>query len=314
LFCIAIFFLIAIPNEAAGAIFVPLTFGLLALASLFVSIFLPRRFRNRCRKQMEWILACELRKGPPERSCKTLPPTGLTVLLYHTDGSAESVLGVLDRYGCLSAHALTNLSAFKSSLEAVIADDLAKRRSQGAGWAGPTAADSLARALLDSPYLGDQGRALAGGISSESRSAVTHYWRVAYLSLALPTNYKLVASSSQQKLPLPGPVGRFGSEESRSWADSDRGVIHLSIWQPSAPRPGGPMMTESRWTERVAGRELVVNETSLFMGRSRRVLVTHFNFQSPIAQGLLYAEGLNRGEFGAVLKEIELRDNEIASK
>jgi hypothetical protein len=203
--------------------------------------------------------------------------------------------------------------AFKSSLEKVIADDLAKRRSQGAGWAGPTAADALSRTLLDSPYLGDQGRALAGSSSSESLSAVTRYWRVVYLSLALPANYKLVASSSKQKLPLPGPVGRFGSEESRSWAGSDGGVIHLSIWQASVPRPAGPMMAESRWTERVAGRELVVNETSLFMGRRRRALVAHFNFQSPIAQGLLYAEGLNRCEFGAVLKEIELRDNDIAS-
>jgi hypothetical protein len=64
---VMIFLLIAIPNEAAGAIFAPLTFGLLALASLFVSIFIPRRFRNRCRQQMEWILACELRKGPSDR-------------------------------------------------------------------------------------------------------------------------------------------------------------------------------------------------------------------------------------------------------
>lgn len=64
LFGIMIFFLIAIPNEAVGAIFAPFSFGLLALASLFVSILLPRVLRNRCRKQMEWILAREIAKTP----------------------------------------------------------------------------------------------------------------------------------------------------------------------------------------------------------------------------------------------------------
>jgi hypothetical protein len=64
LFGIMIFFLIAVPNEAEGARIVALTFGLLALASLFVSILLPRCLRNRCRRQMEWILAREVTKRP----------------------------------------------------------------------------------------------------------------------------------------------------------------------------------------------------------------------------------------------------------
>jgi hypothetical protein len=62
LFGMAIFFLIAIPNEAIGAIFAPLSFGLLALGILFLSLLLPRLSRSRCRKQMEWILARESRK------------------------------------------------------------------------------------------------------------------------------------------------------------------------------------------------------------------------------------------------------------
>lgn len=62
LFGIMIFFLIVVPNGAVGIIFAPLTFGLLGLGILLVSLVVPRRLRDRCRKQMDWILACEIPK------------------------------------------------------------------------------------------------------------------------------------------------------------------------------------------------------------------------------------------------------------
>jgi hypothetical protein len=58
-FGIMILFLISFPNEAAGERLGTLSIGLLALAILFLSFLLPRRLRNRCRRQMEWILAQE---------------------------------------------------------------------------------------------------------------------------------------------------------------------------------------------------------------------------------------------------------------
>jgi len=58
-FAIMILFLISFPNEAAGERLGTLSIGLLALAILFLSFLLPRRLRNRCRKQMGWILAQE---------------------------------------------------------------------------------------------------------------------------------------------------------------------------------------------------------------------------------------------------------------
>jgi hypothetical protein len=62
LFGIMIFFLIAVPDGTVGARFVPFSFGSLALGILLVSVVLPRRLRDRFRKQMDWILAYEIHK------------------------------------------------------------------------------------------------------------------------------------------------------------------------------------------------------------------------------------------------------------
>jgi hypothetical protein len=89
-----------------------------------------------------------------------LAPTGLTRLLYQTDNSAESLVGILHRHACLSASALADLPAFQLYVAKIIADDAAER-ARRPNMPGPSNIDVLARSLLGSPFLSDHGKALA---------------------------------------------------------------------------------------------------------------------------------------------------------
>jgi hypothetical protein len=61
LFCfgLMLFFLIVVPGDTPGyaRAFGTIGFGLLGSAIILQSVLLPRRWRQRCRRQMEWILA-----------------------------------------------------------------------------------------------------------------------------------------------------------------------------------------------------------------------------------------------------------------
>ncbi|MBF9220647.1 hypothetical protein [Hymenobacter ruricola] len=134
-------------------------------------------------------------------------------------------------------------------------------------------------------------------------------WLVAILSLSLPAEFHLAASTSEQ-VPMRGLPGSSAHEEFRRWEAPGERALHLFYWQPMAPRDGGPMHAVAEWPAVVAGQAVKVYETDSFMGARRRVLVTYLRFAAPQpeAQAMLYASGLSRAEFTAVLAQVRLRD------
>ncbi len=131
---------------------------------------------------------------------------------------------------------------------------------------------------------------------------MTTVWLVAILSLALPSEYR-PQSSRAQSFPLPGPPGTTTNEEFRSWVAPGGKAIYFFYWTPSA-RDLGPMKVESEVPARVAGRDTTIIETSMFMGRKQRVLVTHLGFEDQRASAMIYAVGVDRGEFESILAGI----------
>jgi hypothetical protein len=61
------------------------------------------------------------------------------------------------------------------------------------------------------------------------------------------------------------------------------------------------MAVTAEWPASIAGQSTKVIETSIFMGRKQRVLVTYLHFTNPEANAMLYASGLDRPEFEALL-------------
>ena len=88
------------------------------------------------------------------------PPTGLTKLLYETDGTAESVIAVLGRSGCLSEHARNSPSVATSEVARMLANHARVQATREAGGCGPTWADVLAEMLIESPLLNAHGKKL----------------------------------------------------------------------------------------------------------------------------------------------------------
>jgi len=130
-------------------------------------------------------------------------------------------------------------------------------------------------------------------------------WLVAVLSLALPSEYSLGATSSE-RVALPGPPGFSATEEFRSWRAPGGKTLHLFFWVPRAPRDLGPMAVTAEWPASIAGQSTKVIETSIFMGRKQRVLVTYLHFTNPEANAMLYASGLDRPEFEALLSGVKI--------
>jgi hypothetical protein len=94
-------------------------------------------------------------------------------------------------------------------------------------------------------------------------------------------------------------------EEFRRWEAPGPRALHLFYWQPRAPRPGGPLHAVAEWAAVLGGQPVRVLETDLFMGRPQQVLVTHLELSTPAAaQLMLYATGLTREEFGAILAAV----------
>jgi hypothetical protein len=61
------------------------------------------------------------------------------------------------------------------------------------------------------------------------------------------------------------------------------------------------MQVAAKWPARVAGQQTEILETSIFMGRPQRVLVVHLTFTDPDATAMIYATGVERAEFEAIL-------------
>lgn len=130
-------------------------------------------------------------------------------------------------------------------------------------------------------------------------------WIIALLSLSLPAEYRLEGNTSE-RVSLPGPPGYYTTEEFRSWQAPGGRSLYLFFWKPRPPRDLGPMTVAAEWPIMVAGQKTKVIETSLFMGRKQRVLVTYLNFADPEAKAMLYASGFDRKGFEAILSGLKL--------
>lgn len=86
----------------------------------------------------------------------TLPPTGLTSLLYACEPTASAMADQLARHGCLASESARNRGPLVSLLEGALADARAQ-----ANRPGPSLQDLVARALVDSPFLSKKGLTLA---------------------------------------------------------------------------------------------------------------------------------------------------------
>ncbi len=137
----------------------------------------------------------------------------------------------------------------------------------------------------------------------------TTIWIIALLSLSLPSEYKLVDNTTESVAFADFP-GKFATEEFRSWKAPGGKELYLSFWKPFPPRDGGPMKVMTEWSVTVAGKQMKVVETSMFMGRTQHVLVTYFNFTKPDATAMLYSSGLDRSEFTRILSGIKIVETE----
>ena len=129
---------------------------------------------------------------------------------------------------------------------------------------------------------------------------IAAFWILAALSLSLPTEYK-PRDETSERIELPGPPGQFATQMFRSWEAPTGKSVYLFFWEPRAPRDLGPMQVAAKWPARVAGQQTEVLETSIFMGRPQRVFVVHLAFTDPDATAMIYATGMERSEFEAIL-------------
>lgn len=130
-------------------------------------------------------------------------------------------------------------------------------------------------------------------------------WIIAILSFSLPAEYVLVGNTSE-RIERRGPPGQYATQEFRSWEAPGGKFAALFYWVPSAPRDGGPMVAASETPAVVAGQETKIIETSMFMGVSQRVLVTHLHFSNPESRAMIYAKGLSNEEFRALLANLSV--------
>ena len=125
----------------------------------------------------------------------------------------------------------------------------------------------------------------------------------ALISLTPPPEYR-PADTRIEKFPIPGPPGSETTEEFRSWNAPGGKSVYLFYWTPSA-RDLGPMAIAAEWPARVAGQETRIIETSMFMGQTQRVFVAHLSFRTPQSSAMIYARGVDRREFEAILAGVK---------
>lgn len=131
-------------------------------------------------------------------------------------------------------------------------------------------------------------------------------WLIAMITLCLPPEYMPVGNKSE-RVERRGPPGLYATEEFRSWRTPEGKAVVLFYWVPTAPRDLGPMVAARRHPAVVAGQTTEILETSLFMGREQRVLVTHLRFADPESRAMIYADGLTVAEFEALLASLALK-------
>jgi hypothetical protein len=92
-------------------------------------------------------------------------------------------------------------------------------------------------------------------------------------------------------------------EEFRSWVAPGGRELYVFVWTPY-PRDLGPMVSAAEFPARVAGQDTQIIETTMFMGRKQRVLVAHAGFPDVEGRAMIYAVGMEREEFAAILAGI----------
>lgn len=127
-------------------------------------------------------------------------------------------------------------------------------------------------------------------------------WLIAILSLTLPNAYQL-RSNTAESFRVPGPPGMTTKEEFRSWVAPGGRQVNVFYWTPY-PRDLGPMAIAAEFPARVAGQDTRIIETTMFMGVKQRVLVTHLGFPELKGSAMIYAVGVDRQEFDAILAGI----------
>jgi hypothetical protein len=129
---------------------------------------------------------------------------------------------------------------------------------------------------------------------------IAAFWIFAALSLSLPAEFK-PRDDTSERIQLPGPPGQSATQTFRSWTGPSGKSVYLFYWEPRAPRDLGPMQVQAKWPARVAGQPTEILETSLFMGWPQRVFVVHLGFRNPDATAMIYASGMERVEFEAIV-------------
>lgn len=127
-------------------------------------------------------------------------------------------------------------------------------------------------------------------------------WLIAILSLTLPNAYQL-RSDTTESFRVPGPPGLTTKEEFRSWVAPGGRQLYVFYWTPY-PRDLGPMSVAAEFPARVAGQDTRIIETTMFMGVKQRVLVTHLGYPDLKGSVMIYAVGMDRQEFEALLAGI----------
>ena len=70
-----------------------------------------------------------------------------------------------------------------------------------------------------------------------------------------------------------------------------------------------PALYAAEFPARVAGQNTRIIETTMFMGRKQRVLVTHLGYPELKGSAMIYAVGVDRPEFEALLAGITRAPN-----
>jgi hypothetical protein len=134
-------------------------------------------------------------------------------------------------------------------------------------------------------------------------------WTIGAIRFSLPPEFSLVSNQSGTEFT---PWHEQVTEEFRSWETPDGKALHAFYWVPVAPRPGGPMVVANSYPAVVAGKDMTISETSMFMGKSQRVLVLHLDLSGAGSRALIYSEGMLLQEFRSLLSQVTIPERAFA--
>ena len=136
-------------------------------------------------------------------------------------------------------------------------------------------------------------------------------WIIALISLSLPQEFTLVGNSTELSQVTHAPPGVMASEEFRSWQSPQGKQVYLFYWAPYPVRDSGPIVSAREYPVIVAGQKTKIIETSQFMGKKQRVLVSHLQFKNPESSAMIYASGISLDEFRSILDHISVHENPL---